>query len=62
MSDPPYIILIIGGSRLGKTSSLCNLINEEPDIDKIYLYTKDPYKSKYRFLLEKKWKYRIKAF
>ena len=62
MSDPPYIILIIGGSRLGKTSSLCNLINEEPDIDKIYQYTKDPYKSKYRFLLEKSESTELKHF
>ena len=40
--DHPYKILIIGGSRLGKTNSLLNLINQQPDIDKIYLYAKDP--------------------
>ena len=62
MSDPPYIILIIGAFRLGKTSSLCNLINKEPDIDKIYLYAKDPYKSKYRFLLEKSESTELKHF
>ena len=28
---------------LEKPNSLFNLINEEPDIDKIYLYVKDPY-------------------
>ena len=36
--DPLYKILIIGGSGSGKTNSLFNLINEELDIDKIYLY------------------------
>ena len=40
--DHPYRILIIGGSGSGKTNSLFNLINEEPDL-KIYLYAKDPY-------------------
>ena len=45
--DYPYRILIIGGSGSGKTNSLFNLINKEPDIDKIYLYAKDPYEVKY---------------
>ena len=35
--DHPYRILIIGGSVSGKTNLLFNLINEEPDIDQIYL-------------------------
>ena len=43
----PYIILMIGGSGSGKTNSWFNLINEEPDIDKIYLYAKDPFEAKY---------------
>ena len=33
--DHPYRILIIGGSGSGKASSLFNLINQQPDIDKI---------------------------
>ena len=37
--DHPYRILIIEGSGSVKTNSLFNLINEEPDIDKIFLYT-----------------------
>ena len=50
----PYIILIIAGSGSGKTNSLFNLINEKQDIDKISLYTKDPYLTKYQFLINKK--------
>ena len=38
--DYPYRILIIGGSGSGKTSALLNLVNEQDDIDKIYLYAK----------------------
>ena len=33
--DHPHIILIIGGSWSGKTNALLNLINNQPDIDKI---------------------------
>ena len=45
--DHPYRILIIGGSGSGKTNVLLNLIkHRRPDIDKIYLYVKDPYESK----------------
>ena len=38
--DPPYRILIIGGSGSGKTNELLNLINHEADIDKIYYMLK----------------------
>ena len=38
----PYRILIIGGSGCGKTNALLNLINNQPHIDEIYLYAKDP--------------------
>ena len=48
--DHPYRILIIGGSRSGKTMVLLNLTKKQPDIDKIYLYAKDPYKAKYQHL------------
>ena len=48
--DHSYRIFIIGGS--GKTNVLLNLLKyERPDIDKIYLYVKDPFKSKYRLLI-----------
>ena len=45
--DKPYKILKIGGSGSGKTNLLLNLIEDQPDIDKIYLYAKDPYEAKY---------------
>ena len=45
----PYRILIIGNSGSVKTNSLFNPINEEPDIDKIYLYTKDLLKQNINF-------------
>ena len=38
--DHPYRILIIGGSGSGKTNTLLNLINNQPNIDKIYSYAK----------------------
>ena len=47
------IILTIGGSGLGKINVLLNLINHQPDIDKIYLYKKDPCKSKCQLLINK---------
>ena len=49
-----YGRLITGGSGSGKTNSLFNLINHQPDIDEIYLYAKDPYEAKYQFLINKK--------
>ena len=51
--DHPCRILIIWGSGSGKTNTLLNLINKQPDIDKIYLYAKDPYEDKYQFLIKK---------
>ena len=51
--DNPYRILIIGGSGSRKTNALLNLINNQPDIDKIYSYAKDPYEAKYQYLINK---------
>ena len=47
IQDHPYRMLIIGGSGSGKTNVLLNLIENQPDIDKIYLYAKGLYESKY---------------
>ena len=60
ISKWPYVpdhrcrILIVGGSRLGKTNALLNLINNHPDIAEIYLYVKDPYEAKYQYLIKKR--------
>ena len=51
ISDHPYRILIIVGSGSGKTNQLFNLINQQPDINNIYLYAKDPFEAKYQFFL-----------
>ena len=53
ISDHPCKILIIGGSGYGKTNSLFNLTNQQPDIDEVYLYAKDPFEAKYQFLVTK---------
>ena len=60
--DHPYRILIIGGSGSGKTNTLLNLINNQPDIDKIYLYAKDLYEPKYQFLINKRENIGLKHF
>ena len=52
--DNPYRILIVGGSGSGKTNALLNLINNQPDIEKIYLYAKDPYEKNYQYLINKR--------
>ena len=49
--DHPYRILIIGGSGSEKTNALLNLINEQNDIDKIYLCAKDLSEPKYEYLI-----------
>ena len=60
--DHPYRILIIEGSGSGKTSTLLSLINNQPDIDKIYLYAKDLYEPKYQFLINKRERAGLKYF
>ena len=54
------LIIWTYGSRI--PNSLFNLINYQPDIDKIYLYAKDPYQAKYQLLINKKRKYRLQVF
>ena len=46
--------LIIGGSGSGKTNTLLNLINEQHDIGKVYLYARDLYEPKYKILIKKR--------
>ena len=46
--------MIIDGSGSGKTNVLLNLIENQPDIDKIYLYAKDLYQEKCQHLINKR--------
>ena len=55
-------MLIIGGSGSEKTNALLNLTNKQPDIDKIYLYAKDPYEAIYQILIDKRESIRLKHF
>ena len=52
--DHPYRILIVGGSGPEKPNLLLKLIENQPEIDKTHLYAKDPYESKYQYLVNKK--------
>ena len=59
--DHPHRILIIGCSGYSSLpgyssgdSPLFNLINQQLDIDEIYLCAKDPYKAKYQFSINKR--------
>ena len=52
--DHPYRIIIVGGSGSGKTHALINLINEQNDIDKVYLYARDLSEPKYEYLIKKR--------
>ena len=60
--DPPNRILITRGSASGKTKTLLNLIKEQNDIDKSYLYAKDLSKPKYEFLIKNRENAGIKHF
>ena len=55
-------MLIVGGSGSGKTNAFLNLINNQTDIDKIYLYAKDPYEEKYQYLINKREKVGLDHF
>ena len=60
--DHPYRIIILSGSGSRKTNALLHLINNQPDIDKIYLYAKDPYEAKYQCLINKRQKVGLDHF
>ena len=46
--------MILGGSGSGKIIALLNLINQQNNTYKIYLYAKDLSKPKYEFLIKKR--------
>ena len=52
--DHPYRVIIIDGSGSAKTNALINLISEQNDIDKIYLYARDLSEPKYEYLIKKR--------
>ena len=52
--DDPYRMLAVGGFGSGKTNALFNSIGNQPDIDKIYLYAKDPFETRYQYLSNKR--------
>ena len=54
MENCHTFLIILTESGSGKTNALINLINEQHDIDKIYLYARDLSKPKYQFLIKKR--------
>ena len=52
--DWPLVLDHYDGSGSEKANALVNLINHQPDIVKVSLYTKDPYKLKYQYLISVK--------
>ena len=59
--DHLYRVSVISRSRSGKTNVLLNLIkHQRSDIDNIYLYVKDPFKSKYQWLTHGREKWELK--
>ena len=57
----PVRFLIIGASRSDKTNVLLILRrSKQSDIEKIYLYVKVPFESKYQLLINEREKVRVK--
>ena len=54
ISDHLYRILTIIGSGSRKTNALLDFINNQPNIDKMYLYKKDLYEAKHQYLVNKR--------
>ena len=48
-----YTVLMIGGSGSGETNWLFDLINLQPDNDKMYLPAKNQFEAKIQFLINK---------
>ena len=51
--DHPYRILITDGSGSEQINALLNLMKEQDDTDKIYLYAKNLNEPNYEFLIKK---------
>ena len=52
----------MGGSGSRKTNALLNLISDQSDIDKKYLYAKNPYEVKYQCLISQREKVGLNHF
>ena len=50
------------GFSIWEKNTLLNIVNNLQDIDKIYLYAKDPYEAKYQFLTNKRKSIGLKHF
>ena len=53
---------LIGSSWSGKTNTLLNATNHQPDTGKINIYAKNPYKEKYQFLINNRKKVGLKKY
>ena len=53
---------LIGSSWSGKTDTLLNPTNHQPDTGKINIYAKNPYKEKYQFLINNREKVGLKKY
>ena len=62
IADLPYRILVVRCSQSGKTNALLNLISNQEDIDKMYLYAKYPYEAKYQYSINKRGKVGLDHF
>ena len=60
--DHRYIILLFGGSGCAKTNALLNLIINEPDIKKKYLYFTDVYEAQCQLRINKRESTGLKYF
>ena len=49
--DHKYKVSIVDVSGRGKINALLNLIDNQPDIDKIYQYAKYQYEAKHQYLI-----------
>ena len=52
--DYPYKIIITCSSGSRNKNALSNLISQQPNIDKICLYAKDPHEPKHQLLIKKR--------
>ena len=57
-----FKIKILTVLLLSRSFGKVNLINNQPDVDKVYLYAKNPYEAKYLYLIKKREKVGLDHF